>query len=164
MEEAVGERGKAFAAAHRNNEDRQAYTSASRRASSAIAKANAEAWQATCSSLSLKSIPKSVYSALCSVPDSSSSSPNCSSPWKLASVFVDYLRYTFLFPSQKPCVAESEATFLSSAEPRFLRSFIRLSALPFPLLNFLRLSQISFVHCHWPRQNCLPHAKASSSL
>ena len=49
VEEAVGERRKAFAAAHRSDEDRQAYISASRRASSVIAKA--EAWQTTCSSL-----------------------------------------------------------------------------------------------------------------
>ena len=39
VEEAVSERRKAFAAAHRSDEDRQAYISASRRASSVIAKA-----------------------------------------------------------------------------------------------------------------------------
>ena len=50
VESAVSERCKAFAAAHRNDEDRQAYISASRRTSSVIAKA--EAWQTTCSSLS----------------------------------------------------------------------------------------------------------------
>ena len=43
VEEAVSERRKAFAAAHRSDEDRQAYISASRRASSVIAKAKAEA-------------------------------------------------------------------------------------------------------------------------
>ena len=43
VEEAISERCKAFAAAHRSNEDRQAYISASRRASSVIAKAKAEA-------------------------------------------------------------------------------------------------------------------------
>ena len=37
VEEAVSERCKAFAAAHRSDEDRQAYISASRRASSVIA-------------------------------------------------------------------------------------------------------------------------------
>ena len=42
VEEAVGERRRALAAAHRSDEDRQAYISASRRASSVIAKA--EAW------------------------------------------------------------------------------------------------------------------------
>ena len=51
VEEAVSERRKAFAAAHRSDEDRQAYISASRRASSVIAKAKAELWQTTCSSL-----------------------------------------------------------------------------------------------------------------
>ena len=50
VEQAVSERRKAFAAAHRSDEDRQAYISASRRASSVIAKAKAEAWQTTCSS------------------------------------------------------------------------------------------------------------------
>ena len=48
MEEAVGERRKAFAAAHRSDEDRQAYIYAFRRASSVIVKAKTEAWQATC--------------------------------------------------------------------------------------------------------------------
>ena len=41
VEEAVSERRKAFAATHRSDEDRQAYISASRRASSVIAKAEA---------------------------------------------------------------------------------------------------------------------------
>ena len=65
VEEAVSERRKAFAAAHRSDEDRQAYISASRRASSVIAKA--KACQTTCSSLSPKSNSKSVYSLLCSI-------------------------------------------------------------------------------------------------
>ena len=55
MEETISERHRAFAAAHRSDEDRQAYISASRRASSVIAKAKAEAWQTTCSSLTPKS-------------------------------------------------------------------------------------------------------------
>ena len=41
VEEAVSERRKAFAVAHRSDEDRQAYITASRRASSLIAKAEA---------------------------------------------------------------------------------------------------------------------------
>ena len=49
MKEAVSEKRKAFAAAHRSNEVRPTYTSASRRASSVIAKAKVKAWQATCS-------------------------------------------------------------------------------------------------------------------
>ena len=84
MEDAVSERRKTFAAAHRSDEDRQAYISASRRASSVIAKA--EAWQTTCSSLSPTSNPKSVPSLLRSIAGSSFSSssspnfPNCSFP------------------------------------------------------------------------------------
>ena len=101
VEEAVCERRKAFAAAHRSDEDRQAYISASRRASSVIAKAKAKAWQTTCSSLSPRSNPKSVHSLLRSIagsPSSSSSSPNfpnCSSPRESASVYGAYLRSHF---------------------------------------------------------------------
>ena len=92
--EAVSERRKTFAAAHRSDEDRQAYISAFRRASSVIAKAKAEAWQTTCSSLSPRSNPKSVHSLLRSIAGSSSSSssspnfPNCSSPRESASVYA----------------------------------------------------------------------------
>ena len=101
VEQAVSERRRAFAAAHRSDEDRQAYISASQRASSVIAKAKTEAWQTTCSSLSPKSNPKSVHSLLCSIagsPSSSSSSPNfpnCSSPRESALVYAAYLRSYF---------------------------------------------------------------------
>ena len=61
---------------------------------------------------------------------------------------------TFPFLSQRPCAAEPDATFLSSAEPRALRSRTRLFAL-------CRL-QPFLLHRHWPRQSCLSHAKASS--
>ena len=47
MESAVSERRKAFAAAQRSDEDCQVHISASRRASSVIAKAKAKAWQTT---------------------------------------------------------------------------------------------------------------------
>ena len=73
MEDTVSKRRKAFATAHRSDEDRQAYNFASRRASSVIAKAKAETWPATCFSLSPKSDPKSVHSLLGSVAGSSSS-------------------------------------------------------------------------------------------
>ena len=101
VEQAVSERRKAFAAAHRSDEDRQAYISASRRASSVIAKAKAEVWQTTCSSLSPRSNPKSVHSLLRSIAGSSSSSsscpnfPNCSSPRESASVYAAYPRSHF---------------------------------------------------------------------
>ena len=107
VEEVVSERRKAFAAAHRSDEDRQAYITASRRASSVIAKAKAEAWQTTCSSLSPKSNPKSVHSLLRSIagsPSSSSSSPNssnCSSPRESASVYAAYLRSHFSISQPK---------------------------------------------------------------
>ena len=54
LEGAVNKRRKTFATAHRSDEDRQAYISASRRASSVIAQAKAEVWQSTYSSLSPK--------------------------------------------------------------------------------------------------------------
>ena len=114
VEEAISEKRKAFAAAYRSDEDRQAYISASRRTSSVIAKAKAEAWQTTCSSLSPKSNPKSVYSLLYSVagsPSSSSSSstfPNCSSPMESASVYAAYQRSHF-----------------SVSQPKALRSIAR---------------------------------------
>ena len=94
MEEAVSERRKAFAVDHRSEEDRQAYISASRRASSVIAKT--EAWQTTCSSLSPRSNPKSVHSLLRSIAGSSSS-PNFSNcpPRESASVYAAYLRSHF---------------------------------------------------------------------
>ena len=97
MESAVSERRKAFAAAHRSDEDRQSYISASRRASSVITKAKAEAWQTTCSSLSPKSNPKSVHSLLRPIAGSASSPnfPNCSSPRESASVYAAYLRSQF---------------------------------------------------------------------
>ena len=114
VEQAVTEKRKAFAAAHRSDEDRQAYISASRRASSAIAKAKAEAWQTTCTSLSPKSNPKSVHSLLRSIagsPSSSSSSPsfaNCSFPRESASVYAAYLRF-----------------HISVSQPKLLRSIAR---------------------------------------
>ena len=101
MEEAISERRKAFAATHRSDEDRQAYISASRHASSVITKTKAEAWQTTCSSLSPKSNPKSVYFLLRFVAGSFSSSssspnfPNYSSHRQPVSVFADYLRSHF---------------------------------------------------------------------
>ena len=46
---------------------------------------------------------------------------------------------TFPFLSQRLCVAEPEATFLSSTESHALWSLTRPSAPPSPLLNSLRL-------------------------
>ena len=134
MEEAVSERLKAFAAAHRSDVDRQAYTSASRRTSLVIAKA--EAWQSTCSSLSPRSNPKSVHSLLRSIAGSPSSSPNlphCSSPRESASVYAAYLRSHFSVSQPKAlrsraggylsvlrratCPEESDSSFCSPFSP-----------------------------------------------
>ena len=139
MEEEVSERRKAFAAAHRSDEDRQAYISASRRASSVIAKAKAEAWQTTCSSLSPRSNHKSVHSLLRSIagsPSSSSSSPNFpngSSPRESASIYAAYLRSHFSVSQPKAmrsrargylselhratCPVESHSSFCSTFSP-----------------------------------------------
>ena len=88
------------------SERRKAYISASRCASSVIAKVKAEAWQTTCSSLSPKSNPKTVYSLLRSIagsPPSSSSSPNFPNcfPRKSASVYAAYLRSHFSISQPK---------------------------------------------------------------
>ena len=139
VEKVVSERRKAFAAAYRSDEDRQAYISASRRASSVIAKAKAEAWQTTCSSLSPRSNPKSVHSLLCSIagsPSSSSSSPNfpnCSSLRESVSVYAAYLRSHFSVSQPKAlrsrargyltelrratCPVESNSSFCSRFSP-----------------------------------------------
>ena len=107
MESAVSVKRKAFAAAHRSDEDRQAYISASRRASSVIAKAKAEAWQTTCSFFSVRSNPRSVHSVFRCIAGSPSSSssfpnfPNCSFPRELASVYCAYLRSHFFVSQPK---------------------------------------------------------------
>ena len=151
MEEAVSERRKAFAAAHRSDENRLAYIYASRHASSVIAKAKAEAWQTTCSSLSPKSNPKSVHSLLRSSagsPSSSSSSPNfsnCSSPGESASVYATYLQSHFSVSQPKAlhsrtrdylselrqatCPKESHLSFCSPFSPAdFLAAASNLSS------------------------------------
>ena len=118
VESTVSERRKAFAAAHRSDENRQAYISVSQRASSVIAKAKAEAWQTTCSSLSPRSNPKSVHSLLRSIAGSPSSSfsspnfPNCSSPRESVLVYADYLRSHF-FVSQPKALRSKARGYLS---------------------------------------------------
>ena len=153
VEEAVSERRKAFAAAHRSDEDHQAYISTSRRTLSVIAKAKTEAWQTTCSSLSPRSNPKSVHSLLRSIAfqkssSSSSSSPNfpnCSSPRKLALVYAAYLRSHFSVSQPKAlrsrargyvtklhhatCSVESHSSFCSPFSPtEFLAAASNLSS------------------------------------
>ena len=145
VKEAISERRKVFAAAYRNDEDRQAYISASCRASSVIAKAKAETWQATCSSLLPKSSPKFVHSLLRSVAGSSSSSSsssnffNCSSSRESASVFADYLRSHF-FVSQPKAMRSRARGYLSELHRATcpVKSHLSFCSL-FSPLNFLRL-------------------------
>ena len=149
VEQAVGERCRAFATAHKSDEDRQAYISASRRASSVIAKAKAEAWQTTCTSLSSKSNPKSVHSLLRSIagsPPSSSSSPSfpgCSSPGESASVYAAYLRSHFSVSQPKALRSRARGYLAELRRATSLWSFTRPFALPSLPLNFLRLPPTS---------------------
>ena len=151
VEGVVSKGRQAFASAHRSDEDRQAYISTSRRASSVIAKAKAETCQTICFSLSPKSNPKSVYFLLRSVagsPFSSSSSPNFpnrSSPRKSASVYAAFLRSHFSVSQPKAlhsrardhlselrratCSEESHSSFCSSFSPaEFLAATSNLSS------------------------------------
>ena len=170
VEQAVGERRRAFATAHRSDEDRQAYISASRRASSVIAKAKAEAWQTTCTSLSPKSNPKSVHSLLRSIAGSSSSFPNCSSPRESASVYAAYLTSHFSVSQSKAlrsrardcltelrrvtCSVESHSSFCSPFSPaEFLAAASNLSSstatgpdkVAYPMLKHLPRSGMDFL-------------------
>ena len=148
----------------------KAYISASRRASSVIAKA--EAWQTTCSSLS----PKSVHSLLRSIagsPSSSSSSPNfpnCSSPRESASAYAAYLRSRFSVSQPKAlrsrargyhselrratCPVESHSSFCSPFSPaEFLAAASNLSSstatgpdkVAYPMLKHLPRSGMDFL-------------------
>ena len=143
----VSERPKAFAAAHRSDEDCQACISASRRASSVITKAKAEAWHTTCSSLSPKSNPKLVYSLLRSIAGCSSSSssspnfPNCSSPRKSPLVYAAFLRSHFSV--SQPKAQHSRARGYLSELRQGTCPEESHSSICSPLLNFLRLPPIS---------------------
>ena len=194
VEEAVSEKRKAFAAAHTSDEDRQAYISASRRASSVIAKA--EAWQTTCFSLSPRSNPKSVHSILRSIAGSPSSSPNfpnCSSPRESASVYAAYLRSHFSVSQPKAlrsiargyptklrratCPVESHSSFCSSFSPaEFLSAASNLFSstatgpdrVAYPMLKHLPRSGMDFLlhifNLSWSSHSFLSIWKTSSII
>ena len=170
MESAVSERRKAFAATYRSDEDRQAYISASRHASSVIVKAKTEAWQTTCSFLSPKSNPKSVHSLLRSIAGSPSYSPNCSSPRESAPVCAAYLRSHFSVSQPKAlrsrardylselrratCPEESHSSFCSPFSPaEFLAAASYLTSstatgpdkVAYPVLKHLPRSGMDFL-------------------
>ena len=175
VESAVSERRKAFAAAHRSDENRQAYISASRRALSVIAKTKAETWQTNCSFLSPKSNPKTAYPLLRSIAGSPSSSPssrnfpNCFSPRESASVF-DYLKFHFFVSQPKAlrsrargylsvlrratCPEESHSSYCSPFSlAEFLAAASNLSSstatgtdkVAYPMLNHLPRSGMDFL-------------------
>ena len=115
VQAAVDERRKRFATAHLSEEDRQAYISASRHASTVIAKAKTDAWHTTCSSLSPQQNPRSVYSLLRTVAGSSASAttepnfPNCTSPKQSASTYACYLKSHFSVTMPKALRSRAKA-------------------------------------------------------
>ena len=143
VEETISERHKAFATAHRSDEDRQAYISASRRTSSVITKAKAEAWQTTCSSLLPKSNPKSVHSILRAIAGSSSLSssspnfPNCSSPRESASVYAAYLRSHFSVSQPKALHSKARGHPSELCRSRCSEESHSFFCSPFTLAEFL---------------------------
>ena len=146
VEQAVSERRKAFAAAHRSDEDRLACISASRRASSVIAKAKTEAWQTTCSSLSPRFNPKSVHSLLRSIarsPSSSSSSPNfpnCSSPRESTSVYAAYLRSHFSVSQPKALRSRARGYLTELRRATYSMKSHSSFCSPFSLAEFLAVA------------------------
>ena len=107
LAELVKKRRQAYRKAHLGEEHRQSYLSASRAASAAIAKAKAEAWQRTASSLQPHTKPHKVFSLLRSVsgaPKSSNSHPafpGCCSDKDLATRYASFLKSHFSRPTLK---------------------------------------------------------------
>ena len=139
----------------------------------ALRQSSPRAWQSTCSSLSPKSNPKSVYSILRSIAGSPSSSPNfpyCSSPRESASVYAAYLRSHFSVSQRKAvrstasgylselrratCPVESHSSFCSPFSPsEFLAVASNLSSstaigpdkVAYPMLKHLPRSGMDFL-------------------
>ena len=76
-------------------------------------------------------------------PSSSSNFPNCSSSRESALVFADYLRSHFSVSQPKALRSRSRGYLTELRRATYLKSLTRPSALPSPLLNFLRLPSIS---------------------
>ena len=142
MEEAVSKRHKAFVATQRSDKDRQAYISASQHELSVIAKAKSEAWQKTCSSLSPKSNPRSVYSLLRSIasssslPSSSPNFPNCLSPRELALVYANYLRSHFSVSQPKALHSRTRGYLSELFRATYPEDFYSSFCSPFSKVNF----------------------------
>ena len=145
VEGAISERRKAFGAAHKSDEDRQAYISAPRRASLVIIRPRLRHGRRPALFFYLNQTQK-LYTL--SFALSLALHPRLPPPLIPQTVLLPGNRLrsmpltldpTFPFLSQRPCIAEPEATSLSSAELRSRRSLTRFSALSSPPLNFLRL-------------------------
>ena len=173
MEGAVIERRKAFVATYRSDEDCQAYISASRRASSVIAKAKAEHGGRLALLFHPNQNPKTVYSFLRSIAGSLSSFfsspnfPNCSFPRESASVYAAYLRSHLSVSKPKAlhskargyhselrhatCSEESHSSFCSSfSRAKFLAAASNLSSSSSAATGpdkVFRLTEIPFF-CH----------------
>ena len=114
----------------------------------AKAKAKAEAWQTTCSSLSPKSNPKSVYSLLRSVAGFSSSSPNfpsCSSPEESTSIFADYQRSHFSVSQPKALRSRARGYFSKLCQPPCPEESHSSFCPPFPSTEFLEAASNLFL-------------------
>ena len=114
----------------------------------------------TCSLLSPKYNPKSVYSFLCLVSGSYSSSPdffNCSSPRESASVFANYLHF---FASQKKALRSRARGYLSeicraTCPEGFYLSFCSL----FPAEFLVAASNLSLSTAQGPYKVAYPMLK-----
>ena len=81
----------------RSKAHRLRYVDTSRRASSVISRAKFATWQATCSNLSLRSDPRSVFRLLNAISGKKNTSqdpsfPGCTSPLNTANHYTTYLR------------------------------------------------------------------------
>ena len=98
---AGADRRKAFAKAHRSEQDRQAYIAQSRYTSTVISKAKAASWQKTCTSLSPKTRPSAVFSLLRSISGKPTSAldlpdfPGACSPAECANQLALHLQSHF---------------------------------------------------------------------
>ena len=120
----------------------------------------------TCSCLSPKSDLKSVYSLLRSVagPFSSSSSLKFFnySPRESASFYAKYLRSYFSLSQAKALHSRAWGCLSVLWQAKCPEEFHSFWS-PFCWI-FCGCPKLLLVCCHWPKQSCLSHAKAPSSL
>ena len=91
------ERRRARSEAHRSEAHHHRYIDASRRASSVISRAKSATWQAICSNLSPRSVPRAVFRLLNAISGKKNTSQDpsfsgCTSPFHTANHYASYLR------------------------------------------------------------------------